>query len=58
MGSIMDKDLILKLIDYCEFSARSNYVEYCFYEYSKDKHQDDEANLEERIEQLKKYLNN
>lgn len=54
----MDKDLILKLIDYCEFSARSNYIEYCFYEYSKDKNQDSEADLEERIEQLKKYLNN
>lgn len=58
MGDIMDKDLILKLIDYCEFSAHSNYVEYCFYEYSKDAHQDDEADLEKRIEQLKKYLNN
>lgn len=56
MGDTMDKDLILKLIDYCEFSARSNYVEYCFYEYSKDKHQDNEVDLEERIEQLKKYL--
>lgn len=47
----MDKDLILKLIDYCEFSARSNYVEYCFYEYSKDKNQDNEADLEKRIEE-------
>ena len=54
----MDKDLILKLIDYCEFSAQSNYVEYCFYEYTKDCHQDSEADLEKRIEQLKKYLNN
>ena len=54
----MDKDLILKLIDYCEFSARSNYVEYSFYEYTKDCHQDGEASLEKRIEQLKKYLNN
>ena len=54
----MDKDLILKLIDYCEFSARSNYVGYCFYEYTKDCHQDGEASLEKRIEQLKKYLNN
>ena len=54
----MDKDLILKLIEYCEFSAGSNYVEYNFYEYTKDCYQDDEASLEKRIEQLKKYLNN
>ena len=54
----MDKELILKLIEYCEFSTRSNYVNYCFFEYSKDSYQDDEVDLEKRIEQLKKYLNN
>lgn len=54
----MDKDLILKLIEYCEFTPRSNYVEYDFFDYTKDTYKDSEADLEKRIEQLKKYLNN
>lgn len=50
----MDKDMILKLIKYAEFSGASNYIECSFYEYFDN---EDDIELTKRIENLKTYCN-